>query len=115
MIKQLWFVLVLASAACSGTQETPSPNAQGGSAASSEAGAGGASEQPNFCGYKEELRDVPSGDCDFSGLCQVRVAYYCENKDAATRKKYDCECMDGEYSCTVTEIGLSIDDTCPQP
>ncbi len=58
---------------------------------------------------------MPSGACDFTGVCQVKVAYYCDKKDAATRKKYDCECSAGEFACTVTEIGLSFDDTCPTP
>jgi hypothetical protein len=75
-------------------------------------GSGGAGALPEFCDYQSELRTVPEGACDFVGVCQVRVATYCENPDAANRKKYDCECIDGKYRCTVTESGLSIDDTC---
>lgn len=81
-------------------------------AASPLDGSGGAAALPAFCDYRTELRKVPEGACEFEGVCQVRVATYCENAAAANRKRYDCECFNGAYRCTVTEGGLSIDDTC---
>jgi hypothetical protein len=71
--------------------------------------------QPDFCNYQKDLRAIPAGECDFSGVCKVRVAYYCENPQAATKKKYDCECLERAFSCTLTETGLSIDTTCLPP
>jgi hypothetical protein len=95
---------------CSG--EVGAGSAQSGTPSASDGG-GGAGALPSFCDDRTELRQVPEGECDFDGLCQVRVAHYCDDPQAANRKRYDCQCNEGEYHCVVTESGLSIDDTCP--
>lgn len=111
MLKRVIILAAVFAAGCSGEPASSAGSHTTSKLDSQSAGAA----QPSFCDYATELRDLPADPCDFTGVCKVQVAIYCDDPQAANRKKYDCECVKGAYSCTATEIGLSIDPTCPRP